>query len=516
MTAAWNDGYFADAPYVYAYHRELNPVFQRFCLVSSGVVPPVCEGTAVHCELGFGQGVSANIHAAANPGSYWGTDFMPAHVGHARQLQDAGASGARWFDDSFEEFLRRDDLPAFESISLHGVWSWITRANQQVIVELARRRLKPGGSMYVSYNCQPGWAPLMPMRQLMAFHERFAAHASFGSPADRVAQAVQFVDGVLASKPAYVVDNPGISRFLDAIRNEDPAYIAGEYFGREWHCDYFADVVEALQRAQLEFAGLAAPGEQFDRLNIGPAGLAQLAQIEHPTLREQVRDYHLNRAFRRDLYVRGARRLSGDARAQMLLDTRCVLLASPDQVPASLTGRNGVVALDRDRLAALVSALSAQANAPKTLRAVIGSQAVGALQPWLDLLAVLVGIGAVAPCQPEDAEAQVSDRCLRLNAAIVQRALAGKELPVLASAATGGGIEVPRLHQIFLAGWLQGRTRVDELAAWASAQLAAATHPPGMGAPSAATSPPPDDLVRATREFVERRLPILRALRIVP
>lgn len=122
MSEAWNEGYFTDVGYTYGYYREINPVFQRYCLLLHGFAASENIG-AHHCELGFGQGVSVNIHAAANPGHYVATDFNPAHAAHANTLATAAGSQARLYDDSFE-LLAREDLPSFDSISLHGIWTW--------------------------------------------------------------------------------------------------------------------------------------------------------------------------------------------------------------------------------------------------------------------------------------------------------------------------------------------------------------------------------------------------------
>jgi len=85
MSEAWSEGYFTDEGYTYGYSREINPVFQRYCLLLRGFAS-LESASAYHCELGFGQGVSVNIHAAANPGCYVGTDFHPAQAAHASAL----------------------------------------------------------------------------------------------------------------------------------------------------------------------------------------------------------------------------------------------------------------------------------------------------------------------------------------------------------------------------------------------------------------------------------------------
>src|SRR5690606_4507587 len=118
---------------------------------------------------------SVNIHAAANPGRYIATDFNPGHAAHANGLAAVAESQAQLLDDSFEQMLARKDLPQFDSISLHGIWTWVSRDNHKIITEFARRHLKPGGIFYISYNCFPGWSPAYPLRQLFALHDRYAS-----------------------------------------------------------------------------------------------------------------------------------------------------------------------------------------------------------------------------------------------------------------------------------------------------------------------------------------------------
>ena len=200
MSNAWNEGYFTDEGYTYSYSREINPVFLRYCLLLRGFATQ--ESTdGVHCELGFGQGVSINIHATANPGSFVGTDFHPGMAAHAIDLATAANNGARLYDDSFEQLLARNDLPQFDSISLHGIWTWVSRDNQKLIVEFARRHLKPGGMLYVSYNCFPGWSPSAPLRNLFSLHDRFANASSRSD--ERIDAALEFSEALLAANPKY-------------------------------------------------------------------------------------------------------------------------------------------------------------------------------------------------------------------------------------------------------------------------------------------------------------------------
>lgn len=74
----WTAGYVADIGYTYGYYTELNPLRVKLAFLNAGLALPEF-GTA--CELGFGQGLSANIHAAASITQWHGTDFNPSQ-GH--------------------------------------------------------------------------------------------------------------------------------------------------------------------------------------------------------------------------------------------------------------------------------------------------------------------------------------------------------------------------------------------------------------------------------------------------
>ena len=124
----WTGGYVADIGYTFGYYTELNPQRVRLAFLNAGLVPPKV-GTA--CELGFGQGMSTNMHAAASVVQWHGTDFNPAQAGFAQELADVSGNGARLYDEAFDQFCSRTDLPEFDYIGLHGIWSWISDDNRR-------------------------------------------------------------------------------------------------------------------------------------------------------------------------------------------------------------------------------------------------------------------------------------------------------------------------------------------------------------------------------------------------
>src|ERR671916_2209281 len=102
----WTSGYIADIAYTFGYYPELNPLRARLAFLSAGLAMSQVE-TA--CELGYGQGLSVNIHAAGAPAQWWGTDFNPSQASFAQELAAVGKTDARLYDEAFAEFCVRTD-----------------------------------------------------------------------------------------------------------------------------------------------------------------------------------------------------------------------------------------------------------------------------------------------------------------------------------------------------------------------------------------------------------------------
>jgi len=214
----WTDGYISEIGYTFSYFSELNPLHAVLPFLNVGLsAPPI----ATACELGYGQGISVNIHAAASDVLWYGTDFNPGHAAFAQSLADAAGTDARLFDQSFAEFCARSDLPDFDYIALHGVWGWVSRENEQVIVDFIRKKLKVGGLLYISYNCQPGHAAILPLRHLFTEHAAIMAAPGQGIVA-RIDAALDFAEKLLGLNPGFAVVNPTIGERLKRTHQPPP------------------------------------------------------------------------------------------------------------------------------------------------------------------------------------------------------------------------------------------------------------------------------------------------------
>lgn len=443
MQPSWSEGYFTEQTYSIGYYREQSPVYQRFCLLLKGIDAPEGEN---FCELGFGQGLTLNLHAASVPGHWYGTDFNAEQVCFAQSLNAAAGGHASLYDQSFAEFCHRDDLPQFDYISLHGIWSWVSEENRRHMRHLMDRRLKPGGVVYVSYNTLPGGAQRAPLRQIMYEFDR---HTPRHTGLDRVTDCLNFSEALLKANPNFLQVVNGISNLQEQLRTLSPRYVAHEYLNQTWDNLYFSQVADFLSEARLNFAASSMAQENVEGLGFAPDAQAFLNGIEHPQLREQMRDFFCNTMFRRDLYMRGALRLSSSEQMARLLDTRLMLCAPPVNVGYSVDAGMGTVELDKATHQPLVDALASRNYAPKTLREICDAMPGSRPGQVVAAAAALVGMGSVAVCQSERAVKAAAVTTRRLNEHLLHRASQSSDIDFLASPLTGTGVHLPRIYMLF-------------------------------------------------------------------
>ncbi|MBX9945277.1 MAG: methyltransferase regulatory domain-containing protein [Reyranella sp.] len=497
------EGYVTDLGYIYGYYPELNPLRHRLAFLTAGLRP---QAIATACELGFGQGVSLAIHAAAASTRWYGADINPDHVAFARGLLAASGVEAGLHADTFAEFANRGDLPDFDYIGLHGVWSWVSDRNRAAIVDFVRRKLKAGGVVYMGYNALPGLAAFSPLRHLLIEHAE-AARVTGRSIAERIDGALAFADRLLATKPAYARDDrQSLDRF-EGLKKEDRRYLAHEYFNRDWVPMHFATVARRLAPAGLSYACSASFADSLDTLSLSDEQRSLLDGVGDPLLRQSARDLIFNESFRRDYWVRGAARLSGPERIEALRGERVIAVTSLPNLPFKI---RAALALSRATPGEAVHTPILEFLAdhrPKALGKIeqaVASKGITLMQ-IVDAVTLMASCDYLEAAQDDAATAAARQRTDRLNTHVVDATLAGGEVRTLASPVTGGGVHVRRVAQVFLSALRRGKTRPEEWVHEAAKTLAA------DGTPETSLA----DLTAQAEIFARETLPTLRALQVV-
>lgn len=507
----WTAGYVSDVGYTYGYYTELNPLRVKLAFLDAGIAYPE---VGVACELGFGQGVSANVHAAASLIAWHGTDFNPAQAAFARELATVSGAGAKLYDDAFAEFATRSDIPEFDYVGIHGIWSWISDENRSVIADFLRRKLKVGGVLYISYNTQPGWAAFAPLRHLMTEHAKIIGAEGQGI-LSRIDGALDFTEKLLATQPTYVSANPQVAERVKLVKEQNRHYLAHEYFNRDWHPMHFANMAEWLKPAKLDYACSANYLDHVDILNLSAEQQTFLKAIPDPVFRETTRDFMVNQQFRKDYWVKGARRLSPLGAGEALRQQRVILVSHRSEISLKVKGALGEGRMSEAIYGPILDDLSD--HKPRTLGEIeqaMREKGIGFAQ-IVEAAMVLAGGGHLAAVQDDALVSKARKHSDRLNATLIDKARGSNDISFLASPVTGGGIAVGRFRQLFLLALSHGKKQPAE---WAHVvwQILAAQGQKLVKERKTLETPEENiaELVEQAQTFAEKQLPILKALQI--
>jgi SAM-dependent methyltransferase len=418
----WTYGYVSEIPYTYSFFAELSPSLIGYAALCKGFVPPPIAQNFTYCELGCGRGGSVNLLAAANPqGEFFANDFNPKHIAIARNLAaEAETSNVHFFDRSFEEFIN-EDLPDFDFIVLQGIYSWISLENRQAIVQFLAKKLKVGGLVYLSYNCLPGWSYTMPLRELMLAH----SEQSTEPLVQRIDRAIQFAEKLLETEAAYFNINPGAKADLERIKGEGRNYLAHEYFNRDWHPMYFKDVMQELTPAKLNYLGSADLIHHIDYLCLPvPAQelfKENLPELKNPIFQETVRDFAINRRFRRDIFEKGALSLSQLEQIERLEALRFTMIVPRSFIKKEMQVPAGKATLENQRFGPVLDILEREGT--------VSLQSLSQ-QPTLknldfaglhQVLVILMAGGYLQLTLPTEGGGERKQRTDRFNAAVRHR-----------------------------------------------------------------------------------------------
>ncbi|MGQ0665326.1 MAG: class I SAM-dependent methyltransferase [Pseudomonadota bacterium] len=446
--------YLTEIPYLAQFYGEQAPVHVNYVMALNGVAPRPLDDGFTYCELGSGQGLTANTLAAAYPqGRFYGVDINPEHIKNARAMAEAGRLSNVTFIERPIAELDAVDLPDFDFVTLHGVYSWVSESTRQAIVGFLARKLKIGGGAYVSYNALPGWAGLEPLRRMMVAATPTLVH----NPIERAKTGLVYLQFLRDRKAKYFTDHPQAGAMLDLILGLPVNYVAHEYLTPEWNPMYFAEVARELGAAGVLFCGNATLALNYPEFTI-PADFQPIFRTAPGRgVLESHRDFVLNARFRRDIFVKpGAETVPEGARRSLFEAMQFGTTQGREALKTKLALDGGEINLEGPIYRPLIEAM---AEGVRPLAEIEADPRLKAFAPKeiFDAVKMLVVGGQFGPCaRAAAALARLPANRLKiplpLNRALLEGAgLASEEL-YLASPVAGNGVPVSLIDGLAMLG----------------------------------------------------------------
>ncbi len=417
MAATWSGGYATETPYLPTYLSAQAPAEMAAVAALAGVHFGLKREGLTVLDLGCGRGVAALSLAAANPSwTVIGIDYMPAHVSEARDIAAAaGLDNIRFLeadigalDDAAAERL----LPELDSVSLHGLWTWVSDRVRAGILAILRARLRPGGFALVSYNALPGWSSDLALRRLL--HDHVASGT--GPIEARMAEAIDAARALHAAGATALKDSFFMRRFAEAApasREAFARYAVHEFMSEHWRPAFAQDVAADFAQAKLDRVGPAALALHFAELTLEPAQREAIDGLPRGMDREFLRDLYAEPSLRQDLFVRGRRPADpATSVAELVLALRLV----PEDGRVALDTPAGQAELPP---AVIGAALGALQRRPHSMAELMALPEMARTTPG-ELLAILAGSHVAAPVWRDAPDAAATTRARRFNEVLLR------------------------------------------------------------------------------------------------
>jgi SAM-dependent methyltransferase len=511
--SAWSGGYVSDIDYLPGFFAFQAPAHLALCLTVAGFEATLPEDYAF-CELGCGLGMTAGTIAAANPRArIVAVDFLPAQIAAARAAAaEAGLSNITYLEAEFAALADAPppDLPMFDVVSLHGVWSWVSDATRAAILRFLARRVKPGGIVHVGYSAMPVWSQVMGLRRFLAD----SAAAAAGRSDKRILSALAAARALNQAGARHLARSPWVQRLLDPEKQMPLSYLAHEYLNENWQPMFAADVLAAFAGAKLSYAASATLTENYPDLCFTADQRALIDAQPTEAARETARDLCLERGFRHDIFLRGARTIPDHVRARRLAGLTLALLPPHDAVSFEVEVPGGKAEMAEATYRPIFAAL---AERPRTVAELqrIGA-AAGTPVTAVELIGMLVGSHQAAPVIAPQAVAEDSAR--RYGGAIARAwGFPGRGLQfALPSPRLGTGLPAYQTEiQVFGAIVSGCAPEVGMVADWIWGEFHARGESLLVNGEPASPDVARETISGAVAEVLARRLPLWRALAVL-
>ena len=278
----------------------------------------------------------------------------------------------------------------------------------------------------------------------------------------------------------------------------------------------FSKVANWLSPAKLSYACSAHYLEQIDEINLTAEQRGFINEIPDAMFKQTVRDFMVNQQFRRDYWVKGARKLNPLEQLEALRCQRVILVQPRTHVSLKITGAVGEANLQPEIYFPILDALAD--HQPKSLaqiEQVVIPKGIAFAQ-LLQAVMVLAGAGSVSAVQDEALITQARKQTDKLNAYLMDKSRGSNDMSFLASPVIGGGFAVSRFQQLFLLAMTQGKKKPDDWAQMVWQTLAEQGQKIVKEGTTLET--PEENLAELTvqaEEFAENVLPVIKSLQIV-
>ncbi|PNV84600.1 MAG: hypothetical protein C0627_00430 [Sulfurimonas sp.] len=321
-----------------------------------------------------------------------------------------------------------DELPKFDLIAIHGIYSWIDEKNQSIINDFIDKHLSSKGIVYISYNTKPGTDAFRPAQHIIKeVVEQLTSHIE--NTDDKIKATLNWMEKFHTTDPAYLNAFATIKKRIDTFKGKDVNYIYHEYLNDNWFSFYFSEMAKNLTPAGLKYLGQSQYSDDLEVLNYTNEQIEVYKELPTP-LKQDVQDSMTNTQFRKDLWMRDANAMSSEIKQEFIKNQQVILSVPYELVSLEIKGKRLKINLSKEFYQVVVDLLADYQ--PKTIESLKQELNFSDAQ-IIEIITVLNSIGMVALiAENKNCEAN-QEKCDAFNKIVLEEAAQQHNLKQLAS-----------------------------------------------------------------------------------
>jgi|GEM_PF-1469132 len=458
------DSNYLELPYTNKFYTTLSPATLDFAAHLRQRQMPQHGGKFNYLEFGCGNGYNTNLLAACYPSAQFiANDFVPSHIQTARRLAErAGLGNVRFLEKSFKDLLG-EQLPEFDYIVMHGIYTWVGEENRQIIRDIVAKHLKPGGLLYVSYNCLSGNSDLLALRRVL--QHAVASHGTENIE-QRIQKAFETLSFLDDKQLPFHAKYPQLLDKLEFLKGEELEYVAHEMLATSWDLFDVVDVSDFWSPLGLQYIGHAHLPDNFPHYRMPQKLVELLDQHQRSPFAEVLVDLAMAESFRRDVYQKDSIPLQGQQHAAQCCATRFALNFPRATMSLSLRLPVGTANLPGNIFNPILDAVSllrsGNVNQIEKLARERGLPDMVTAVEFMEALESLVAFGFILPLPLYEDEGAVQSTT-RFNNTLLQDGPKGKNKH-FASPVLGNGFEVPTIFESLVSSRVEQEVNYQNMA----------------------------------------------------
>lgn len=228
-----------------------------------------------------------------------GVDFLEENIAVANNVANSlGLKNITFHTKSILDL--GSDIGKFDYIIAHGVFSYLSKDEQEHLIKASKEMLNPSGLVYVSYNTLPGWGSAGAVRDMVRYHAN-----RFVTAEDKVIQARLFLD--FAQKSAESINSynrDDIAAEAKIISTYSDAKLLRDYLSPNDNECYFYEFINSANKFGLQYLADADLSSMYIG-NLPKEIEEKLSQIGDIINTEQYMDFINNRRYRATILCNG-------------------------------------------------------------------------------------------------------------------------------------------------------------------------------------------------------------------